>query len=415
MWAGHRARILFVVGVSAFMVASRDLKLNAIAACFLFVLALALRVPRLLRRLGKLIGFSAFIMASFLLFPDDPTTDRFESVTVGPFSFMVNFAGVTIGLAMVLRVIAIVLASQIARVGDERAIARGLRGFGVPEILATSVDAVLSLIGGGGGGGRGDGRGGGGRGGGGRGGGGWNHGSPPDDTRLGFWLSVKKLARGDIGPLLQPIERALRRAERHFDGDPKARDAAVISGLALAMLGVKALKILPSIPFAPGHKLVLLTPIYVAASLMTRGRLGSTTTGSVMGIVSFLSGDGKYGVFEIAKHIAPGLVCDALVPTLARRPRSRFLWCAFSALTSVARYAVIFLVTLVAQPPSIAFAFLLPGLAIHLTFGILAGLVIPPVVRAVQDLRPDNRGTEDRVTSTPSTPIAPPSESRDPS
>ena len=31
------------------------------------------------------------------------------------------------------------------------------------------------------------------------------------------------------------------------------------------MLGIKALKLLPGIPFAPGHKLVLLTPLYVVA------------------------------------------------------------------------------------------------------------------------------------------------------
>ena len=46
-----------------------------------------------------------------------------------------------------------------------------------------------------------------------------------------------------------------------------SRDAGVIVGLSLTMLGIKALKVLPSIPFAPGHKLVLLTPLYVVASL----------------------------------------------------------------------------------------------------------------------------------------------------
>ncbi len=41
--------------------------------------------------------------------------------------------------------------------------------------------------------------------------------------------------------------------------------------------------------------------------------------------------------------------------------------------------------TLIAQPPAVAFAFLLPGLAIHVTFGVLAGLIVPAVIRAFED------------------------------
>ena len=54
---------------------------------------------------------------------------------------------------MILRVVTVVLASRIARAGDERAVALGLRKLGAPDIIATSIDAVLALLGGGGGGG----------------------------------------------------------------------------------------------------------------------------------------------------------------------------------------------------------------------------------------------------------------------
>ncbi len=147
------------------------------------------------------------------------------------------------------------------------------------------------------------------------------------------------------------------------------------------MLGIKALKILPNVPFAPGHKLVLLTPLYVAAVPLTKSRLGATWTGLTMGVAAFLLGDGKYGVFEILKHITPGLVCDALVPLLVTRAMvtgrdpGRWTLAAVGAAAGAARFATIFSVTLLVQPPAIAFAFLLPGLAIHTTFGAISGYV----------------------------------------
>ena len=98
------------------------------------------------------------------------------------------------------------------------------------------------------------------------------------------------------------MERQIERADQYLEENATtapSRDAAVIVGISLTMLGIKALKVLPSIPFAPGHKLVLLTPLYVVASLKTRTRIGATLTGLVMGTVAFLLGDGRYGIFEI--------------------------------------------------------------------------------------------------------------------
>lgn len=153
------------------------------------------------------------------------------------------------------------------------------------------------------------------------------------------------------------------------------------------MLGIKALKILPNIPFAPGHKLVLLTPLYITATLRTRTRAGATLTGLVMGSVAFLLGDGRYGIFEILKHVAPGVLCDLIVPLLIRAYGSRtpgaLAWSAVGGLMGVGRFATIFAVTLSVQPPAVAWALLVPGLIIHTTFGTLSGLVSSPLIRAL--------------------------------
>jgi hypothetical protein len=168
-----------------------------------------------------------------------------------------------------------------------------------------------------------------------------------------------------------------------------ARDVAVITGIALTMLGIKALKVLPGIPFAPGYKVVLLTPLYVVASLLTRTRFGATFTGIAMGTVAFLLGDGKYGVFEIAKHVAPGLLADAIVPLVTRDHRmpGGFAWSLIGAIIAIGRFATILAVTAAVAAPRVAYAVLVPGLVVHVTFGAASGYVSFHLARAVSRLR----------------------------
>ncbi|MBL9024341.1 MAG: hypothetical protein JNL21_19255 [Myxococcales bacterium] len=347
---------------------------------------------RLARQIVKLGGIATVILLSFAFFAEDPSSDRWAHIDVLGLSVPVNVGGLAQGGAMVLRIVAIVLGSQVARAGDERAIAAGLGKLGAPPLVAIPIDAVLALLGGGGGGGGGRGGGGGGGGGGGRGRHRGSNASPDGSEREGFVAAVKRLARGDVGVLVGGLERGIQRAERYAEerSAPEhqhlARDVGAVAGVALAMLGIKMVKVLPAIPFAPGHKLVLLTPLYVAASVLTRSRWGATATGVVMGTVAFLSGDGKYGVFEILKHVVPGLLCDLTVPTLVshgRRP-GKVTWMSHGAIVAVGRYASIFIVTLIAQPPAVAFAFLVPGVAVHLVFGVLAGLLVRPVLSALE-------------------------------
>lgn len=358
-----RLRVLYLVAVAVGVFFLKDPRLacGLLAAHVVAWLALRLGVRLLLRAAWKLWGFVAFVSVSYALTAEDPSVDRWLTVYG---HLRINLGGLAVGALMIVRVYTIVLASRIARAGDERAIATGLRGLGLPEPIATAIDAVLALIGGGGGGG-------------GRGTGGGRNRKAANGE--GFLANVKRLARGDVQPIIDRIERQIDRAQSHL-GDSSSQDIAVVVGIALTMLGIKALKVLPSVPFAPGHKLVILTPLYIVAALKTRTRAGATLTGTVMGTVAFLLGDGRYGIFEIAKHIAPGIVCDLLVP-LTKRSRSRLVWCVVGGLMGVGRFATIFVVTLLVQAPSVAWAFLVPGLVVHTSFGILSGLVSAPLIR----------------------------------
>jgi hypothetical protein len=208
-----------------------------------------------------------------------------------------------------------------------------------------------------------------------------------------------------VGPIVRRLEHQIARAENHAreqDLGPEApglaRDVGVIAGISLTMLGVRALRVLPSVPLAPGHKLVVLTPLYVVAAMLTRNRFGATLTGGSMGTTSFLMGQGRYGIFEIAKHIAPGVICDLGVPVLTggARVHGGIVWSLFGGVVAIGRFATIFAMTLALQAPAVAYAILVPGLVVHVTFGLLSGYVTSHLVRGVQQLQASDErsGTE---------------------
>ena len=208
-------------------------------------------------------------------------------------------------------------------------------------------------------------------------------------------------------PIVNRLQRQITRAEEHIAGGGLAeergrhvaRDVAVITGVALTMLGIKALKVLPGIPFAPGYKVVLLTPLYIIASLLTRTRFGATITGFAMGTVAFLLGDGKYGVFEIAKHVAPGLIADLIVPIVTRGERmpGGIGWSLIGAVIAVGRFATILVITAVVAAPRVAYAILVPGLVVHVTFGAASGYVSYHLVKAVARLREEYKMSDEEL------------------
>ena len=225
-----------------------------------------------------------------------------------------------------------------------------------------------------------------------------------EEAPEGFRQALKRLLRGDVSRLLGRVERQIAKAEAHArdalgeSAAGLARDVGVIAGVSLTMLGIKMLKLLPSIPFAPGHKGVLLLPLYVLAARLTTTRLGGTLTGLTMGSVAFLLGDGRYGILEIVKHVAPGILCDLALPLLlagGRRPGA-LIWSFFGLLLALARFGTIFTITLLVQAPAVAYAFLVPGLVIHGTFGFLSGYVCHHLLRGL-----------DRITVPPAPPEHP--------
>lgn len=341
-------------------------------------LALGLGAGALALQVRKLVPISTLIIAGYALFAIDPATDRWVTL----WKIDINTTGLLEGATMAIRILAVVMASHVARTGDPRALATGLRGLGMPRMVAAAIDATLALLGTerGGGGGRGTGGG---------------KGKGKGKGGEGFRAAFKRMAKGDVHVIVDSLERHIDRVQAFLaDRDPDlpattARDIAVIAGVSLTMLGFKVLKILPGVPFAPGYKGVVLIPLYLVAASLTKTRLGATWTGLTMGTVAFLLGDGRYGVFEIAKHVAPGVLTDLLFGVVRRvahggRTRRVIAWSCLGMIAALGRFATITMVAFAVQPPAIVYITLLPGLLVHATFGVISGFITTPLMTAIE-------------------------------
>ena len=401
---------LIVVAVGVFLL-REPAYLVPVLALQLLLWALARQpagdVIRLLRRLQV---FFFFILVSFIFFPDSGADPAWVRLPLGPIPWQpwVSLTGLRAGLLMCLRMYTVVFTSMLVR----RAIradefVSGLRGLLLPMPLALVLDTTLHMLEpeqrrrvqeGKGGGGTGAGRGGApGGGGGGQGGGGGGGGA------RGVAVVLRDVLHGDVGFFTDRIEAALQRAggyvrERHVDlSVERARDLGVVSGVTLTMLSVKWLKILPGLPIAPGHKAVLLLPLYILTAELTHSRWGATLVGSSMGVIGFLMGDGRYGIFEILKHITPGLIVDLLLPLVrlgagrephqASRLGSALRYGLVGLIASLGRFATIVGVAFLMGAPQAFYALVAPLALVHLGFGAASGLVSYAIMQSVGRLR----------------------------
>ena len=380
-----RVLYLLLVAIGVFFVPAWQWILAFFISQFLWALALGVKLPTLLEKFKKITFFVLIIVVAYGLFPENPGTE-WITLDLKLFALKLNAVGLLDGVTMALRVLTIVIVSILVRQGDPKAIAAGLAALGLPKIAALTIDATLELLSDstrkrkGGGGGRGNGRG------------------KNKESKTGrFKDALKKLSKGDTSILSNALTNHIKNVEQFISEKDNvsahmARDVAIISGISLTMLGIKVLKLLPGLPFLPGHKGILLIPLYIVAGRMTQTKFGSSTTGFTMGVVAFLLGDGRWGIFEVLKHVAPGLMVDLLMPLLGRTKKIPSLM-VFGALVALGRFATTTAIALVMQAPSLVFALLIPSLLVHLSFGIISGIVTAPLLRNLPNM-PENTDHE---------------------
>lgn len=327
----------------------------------------------ILRTTTRLKWFFAFLFLCYGLLPGGHGSRELDV-----WGLPINVSGLAVAGLMCLQILTVVLASAVVRLTSRGTdLADGLARLGLPRLFVHSLDHTMGLLAGRPQAGRGEGKG--------RGAGGAGSG--------GFFQTLRRLIRGDVGFLIQSVRDSLERARtevtQQADGrldQRAARDVAIVSGVALVMASLRMVKFLPGVPFAPGIKGVVLLPLYVLASQSTSSRWGGTAAGSIMGVIGFLQGDGRYGVLDVLQHVAPGLVIDLAMPVVRRLPPSVFIYCVLGFVATVARTATEWLVVLLLGAR--AEVYLYPAVAMipMLIAGTLSGFVTVYLLRAFPEL-----------------------------
>jgi hypothetical protein len=362
--------VAFVVPAAAATRPGRWVVLPALLLLqILVLLACRIRVNDVLRPIWRLKWLFLFLIGIYFLLPPEhrESGDTIVYWRVPPIGWLLplNFSGLERAVLMCLQILTVLLASMLVRLtGSGSDLAAGLRAFSLPDLFVYSLDYTLELLGGAQRSRRGR-----------------------REGRGGSLSAVRRLLRGEIGGFAETIhaniDRAGERARLHGGtGVQRAHDTWVVTGTALCMTSVKVLKILPGLPFAPGHKVVLLFPLYVLASRLTYSRWGATAAGSIMGVIAFLQGDGRFGVLEILKHITPGLVIDIGEPLVRRLPSWAFGYCLLGLAAAVGRISTDLVLLALLGARAEVYLFPAAVLVPNLIAGLLSGFVTTYVLRA---------------------------------
>ena len=281
-----------------------------------------------------------------------------------------NVTGLDHAAVMCLQILTVLLASAMVRLtgrGDD--LVHGLQELRLPGLFVHSLDRTLSLLSGADERSRRRQRGAGG-------------------AQRGAFTALKRLLRGDVGGFVQLIKANIAlagrqsgpAAGREFE-TRLAHDVAIVSGIALCMASFKMLKFLPGLPFASGHKALLLFPLYVLAARLTYSRWGATTAGTIMGVIGFLQGDGRFVVLEVLKHIAPGVVIDLADPLVRRLPVWALGYCLLGLVAAVARTSTEVILVFLLGARAEIYLFPAAKLVPNLLAGFLSGFVTLFVLR----------------------------------
>ena len=336
----------------------------------------------LLRAVWRLKWLFVFLLLCYALLPSeghasDEVVYRWRLPGIA-WAVPLNLTGLAQAGMMCLQILTVILTSTVVRrTGSGTDLVDGLRAIGLPKLFAYSFDQTLGLLGG--------------------------LRRPDSDEgnsarasaanaqapSPGLLAILRRLLRGDVGFFVRSIQGDLDRARAQVTRDAEGRlderlahDVAVISGVALVMVSLKMVKLLPGVPFAPGFKTMLLFPLYVLAARLTWSRWGATAAGSIMGVIGFLQGDGRYGALEVLKHLAPGLVIDLAMPVVRRLPPTALVFCLLGFVAAVARTSTELVIVLLLGARAEVFLFPAAQLVPNLIAGTLSGFVTAFVLRA---------------------------------
>jgi energy-coupling factor transporter transmembrane protein EcfT len=390
-----RLKVLYVLAVGAvsFLSSNALVLLSLLGLQIVLWFAAGLSLALLIGSLRRLLTFVSFILLSYAFFSWEEGDMIYKLAAFGA-ALPINLTGISTGLLLSSRIVTLILASQlIQQTGNRTAIVDGLRAFHIPAKLACSLDLVMSALGSEGtegGRGRGEGK------------------RRQKEGGSTTAVVVKRALRGDVSVLTEMIEKQIAQARAKgavYNLPPGVlNDLAVVVGLSVLAMTLRFLKVMPGLPVAPGHKGIILIPLYILAHTLTTSRWGGSQFGLIVGITSFLMGmGGKFGPFDILRHVAPGFFVDIVMPFAAAvftRPNP-FVYAIVGMGAAVTRVSTFVAVAAFVEVPSAFYVLVVPMVIANIVFGLLSGFVTFHLMKSVARLRQASCDTETAASARP--------------
>lgn len=178
------------------------------------------------------------------------------------------------------------------------------------------------------------------------------------------------LVKGKVDFLVNSVNEKLAETKTKF----KSSQLAIMVTFTGIISAIRFIKIAPGLPVAPGHKNVLIMPLFINAVKLSNAPFTATNLGFLSGLINFLAGFGKYGPFGVLQFMLPGLVIDLMGPII-KKSNSILVFGLVGLLGGASRVAAeITLAYLVGLPQEFYIVYL-PLIISQCSFGLLSAPV----------------------------------------
>lgn len=299
----------------------------------------------------------------------------FTLLKLKKWSLDIDYDGFLTGVFMSLKLLSMLTVTQVVRYSmTSEQFVQGLSALGLSRDNAKAIDQIMDIIalnpgGKGNGSGKGQGKG--------KGKGGGRE-STTDNTEEDQVRSRDVLFKGKIGSIPNRLMERINFARDKFGNDPNA----IVASSALSITLIRMVKIAPGLPLAPGHKNLLLMPVFIQGIVRSEKPFTGTRVGFISGILHFSLGFGKYGPLGIFQFALVGFVLDLFLRLPVRKTRLWFLMTA-GALGGLLRISSEILLAWVLGLPEAFFLIYLPYVISQVAFGAASGLITLPLLKKI--------------------------------
>jgi len=337
-------RIIYILAVAIAVFAFQDFRITLGLLVLQGVLWLAFRIPlRKLQLFRKVMGFSFAILFFYGFFSE---SRDFALFSFFDYELKISLLGLRNGGIMVAKLFTMLGASFVMRLSTSPGnFAQGLKSIGLSGDTAQILDSILELS--------------------------MSKRKQKKVEKSGkTGLTLKGVLRGDLSPIIDQLNERLAESRKRFPNS----QVATIAALATMVTLIRFIKITPGLPLAPGHKNVLIVPLFILARQMTHKPWAATSIGFISGTANFMAGFGKYGPFGILQFMVPGIVVDLLMIPFGQS-RSIWVYGFVGILVGASRVTAELTLAALLDMPIEFYVVYLPFLASQCIFGMLSAPV----------------------------------------